>query len=148
MLKAKIDVLIGEREDEIFPDFYSLTNDEMLNHRYQLRVAFKCPQNMCISDVFSKMVGESNLIQDINAKNDEINFSDLLVSQGIDLRKEIYIDWYRFDDIDRMELSLFTRYFEDIWYPGADDIYIYDDSFSWFILVAHYGAITIVHGHE
>lgn len=98
---------------------------------------------MTILDVFKKMDDKCIFVASTNAKNNGFSFSNLLISQGISSEEYVYIDWHRFDDIDSIELLLLSEYFDDIWYPEADDMYIYDDTFTWFALVTHYGAISI-----
>lgn len=142
MYQIKIDDFEGD-DGELFPEFSSLNDTEMMHHQNKLKNAFKCPESMQILDVFKKMIVNSIVVSNINAEDDSFCFSDLLSSQGISSKKKVYIDWHRFDDIDFIELSLLTKYFDDIWYPSVDDIYIYDDSFSWFALVTHHGTVTI-----
>jgi hypothetical protein len=36
-----------------------------------------------------------------------------------------------------------SRYFDDIFYPGPDDIELFDETLKWFMLVDHEGAISI-----
>jgi hypothetical protein len=143
MLASKVEDFVGEESDETFPEFHSLNESELLCHRNRLRDVFGCDKSMPILDVFSRVVQLSKFISNISAKDSDFDFSNVLNSEGIKSKGEIYIDWKRFDDIDCMQLPLFTKYFDDIWYPEADDIYIYDETFKWFLLITHYGAISI-----
>ena len=144
MLSSKVKDFVGENKNDVFPDFTPLNKEELNKHKFQLKKVFECHPDMPVTNIYRKIVEASILIPNVNAKYDEINIYDLLVSQNINPDMTIYIDWLSFDDVDRMELSLFTKYFDDIWYPGADDIY--DKTFSWFLHIAHYGAITITKG--
>lgn len=143
MLKSKIEDFIGENKDDSFPDFLTLDKDEVKRHNNVIRESFGCPHNMLIIDVYNKIIEKSVLVQKVNAEVDDINFFELLESQNIVSKKNIYIDWHQLDEIDKMELDSLTKYFDSIWYPGADDIYIYDDTFSWFLFISHYGAVSI-----
>jgi hypothetical protein len=53
----------------------------------------------------------------------------------------VYINWYRFDNIDKMAFLDLNRNLDSIWYPVADDIEIFDDSLDWFVCISHYGTI-------
>ena len=37
-----------------------------------------------------------------------------------------------------------VRWFDDLWYPAADDLEIFDASCSWLVSVAHDGAVGVV----
>lgn len=143
MLKLKKEDFVAEFEGETFPEFSSLKESELTIHQNLLRATFKCSKDALILDVFNKIVEASKFIPNINAKENGFSFTKTLISQGINANSCIYLDWHRFDDIDCIELEDFSRYFDDIWYPEADDIYVYDDTFRWFALITHYGAISI-----
>jgi hypothetical protein len=55
--------------------------------------------------------------------------------------KKVYLNWYRFDDIDQIDLAALDQYFSDIWYPGSDDLDVFDDSTDWIVSIAHFGKI-------
>jgi hypothetical protein len=56
----------------------------------------------------------------------------------------VFVNWYRFDDIDSLELDDLSRHFDDIWYPSVDDIEVFDESCRWFLSVSHDGRITLI----
>jgi hypothetical protein len=56
----------------------------------------------------------------------------------------VYINWYRYDEIDRMRFDDLARYFTDVWYPSSDDIDLFDDSLSWILSVAHDGVVKLI----
>jgi hypothetical protein len=143
MLEQKKEEFEAEEPGDIFPEFFTLGSGDLIYHQDSIRTAFDCPRNLPILDVFSKMVELSTFIPKVNAKNKSFSFGELLKSEGIDSNSQIFLDWHRLDDIDSIELSKFSEFFDDIWYPEANDIYVYDDTFSWFALVTHYGAISI-----
>jgi hypothetical protein len=35
-----------------------------------------------------------------------------------------------------------AHYFSDLWYPGADDIDLFDASVSWVVAIRHDGAVS------
>jgi len=59
-------------------------------------------------------------------------------------RSHVLVNWYRFDEIDRIDLDCLARHFDDVWYPAVDDIEIFDESCSWFLLVSHDGVIRFI----
>ena len=142
MLKQRKEEFEEELEGA-FPTFSSLNRSELINHQAKVRSAFKCPSDMAILDVFDKIIAVSEFIPNVNAKDNSFSFEKLLERAKVSSKLNVFLDWHRFDEIDCIELSKFSEYFDDIWYPEANDIYVYDETFTWFILVTHYGAISI-----
>jgi len=60
---------------------------------------------------------------------------------GISAEKKVYVNWYRYDNVDEIQFVDLTKYFDDIWYPGLDDIDIFDATFSWILSISHDGAV-------
>jgi len=84
-----------------------------------------------------------------NSKNTGFDRSshDLLrILQGLKIGPPliVYINWYRFDNIDKIAFVDLCRNLEDIWYPGTDDIDIFDDTLDWVLTINHEGAIQSV----
>lgn len=73
--------------------------------------------------------------------HEKLSFAKMLNELNIFADTEIYVNWYKFDDIDKMALSDFNKYLEDIWFAGADDIDIFDKSLSWFLSIRHDGQL-------
>lgn len=70
------------------------------------------------------------------------DFSLLDLARHLDIQADlVYVNFWHFDDIDRIRLAELSRHFDDIWFEGADDIEIFDDSYSWYLRVSHEGAI-------
>lgn len=65
-------------------------------------------------------------------------------SLGIKWPKSLYLNWYRFDAVERMSTSDIARYFDYIWYPGPDDLDLFDDSLSWIVTVTHGSTVQAV----
>jgi hypothetical protein len=62
---------------------------------------------------------------------------------GLEACTRVYLNWYRFDDIDEMQLDDLSKYFDDIWYPSTDDLDVFDSTFSWVLSVTHDGRIIV-----
>jgi hypothetical protein len=73
-----------------------------------------------------------------------LDLAAIFHSLGITPSATVLINWYRFDQIDRMKFSDLCHNLEDVWYPAADDIDIFDTSLHWIISLTHYGKIRIV----
>ena len=81
---------------------------------------------------------------------DESTFSvrSLLRWLGIKIPQKVYLNWYRFDDIDQIDLADLDRYFSDIWYPGSDDLDVFDESAEWIVSIAHHGKVRLFRRQE
>ena len=49
----------------------------------------------------------------------------------------VFINFYEFDVIDVISLKELSRIINDIWLPGAEDIDIFNSTFSWVVQVNH-----------
>jgi hypothetical protein len=70
--------------------------------------------------------------------DESFDLASELASEGVDPSRKILVNWHRFDKIDEMNLLDFSRNLEDIWYPRADDIEIFDSSFSWIASIFYF----------
>ncbi|GAA4354192.1 hypothetical protein GCM10023165_45160 [Variovorax defluvii] len=67
----------------------------------------------------------------------------LLSERGLKRPEKVYLNWYRFDDIDQIGLADLDRHLSDIWYPGTDDLDVFDDSAAWIVSITHYGKVWL-----
>ena len=109
------------------------------------------------SIIVEKLLGKYNfsdintLLEYINANEgflffieteSEFQLIEVLKNLSIEPLENIYINWYKFDNIDIVKLLDLNNYFFDIWFPNSDDIEIFDDSLSWIISVRHDGNVS------
>ncbi len=65
-------------------------------------------------------------------------------SLDLEPQEEVYINWDDFTTIVRMRFKDLTEHFHYVWYPGPDDIEIFDDSLSWILSVDHGGYLRVL----
>ena len=58
-------------------------------------------------------------------------------------RSNVYVNWYRFDEIDEFHFDDILRWFPDLWYTAAEDPDIFDDSLTWMLSLRHYRAFIL-----
>ena len=99
------------------------------------------------------IINRKNLIDELCEKqswienfNVDENFEllNFLNSYSIDFDDEIYINWYKFDNIDKIKIIDLNNYFYDIWYPSADDIDLFDENLNWILTIRHDGSVSLV----
>lgn len=145
MLKEKIDAFCDYYKDCSFPWYVSLDAQNIDHHQKMIRKKFQCSPEATMLNVVRKIASLGEFIEGENANSEGFDIGDILLCKKIKKPEYIYIDWFRFDDIDKMKFTDFVKYFDDLWYPGADDIFIYDDTFDWVLLVEHFGGVSISH---
>jgi hypothetical protein len=79
----------------------------------------------------------------VNAKDEGFRVSHILSHAKIPLPEHVYVNWYRFDEIDELSFADLEKYFSDIWYPDLDDIDLFDDSLKWILSIAHHGQVKL-----
>ena len=94
-----------------------------------------------LEEFFKKEEQEFVLLDDINAEDNDLDWNKVFNSIGIPVPNEVFINFERFNNIDVFLFKDFCKYFDDIWYPAADDIEVFDALFNWIVSVKHYGAV-------
>lgn len=122
-----------------FPNFVHLTENECLLLITQISKKYDLEINNLIQSISLR---QSNL-ENIDAK-DGFNLIDTLNSISILPLPKIYINWYQFDDIDLINTSDLNKYFDDIWFPSADDIDLFDESLNWIVSIRHDGNVCFL----
>lgn len=78
--------------------------------------------------------------------NAEDNFSllPMLTTLGIMPLPELFVNWNRFEELDAFQTADVARYFNDLWYPVADDIDLFDASVNWVVSIRHDGVVSFI----
>jgi hypothetical protein len=144
MDKLKIDHFAREHPADRFPPFRSLSPDDAALIRQHVARALGLP---LISDARSllQILGDRQTVLDKpNAEANGFDLKACLQSLGISASDRVFINWYRFDDIDEMKVDDLCTYFASIWYPSSDDIDVIDSKYSWILSVRHDGVLSVL----
>src|ERR1700722_7216195 len=128
MESIKIDNFNRENPKRTFPFWESLTQDESSHFREIIfnRLALRFESD---SLVLVKRLEETACdVAKLESKASGSEILNILKRLEIFPRKYVYINWHRYDKIDKMKYLDFISYFEYIWYPSSDDIDIFDES--------------------
>ncbi len=144
MEKFKIDNFNKEMPDGNFPNYITLDSESCADIRALLssKLGFDV-----IADGITLVNKVSKLGKDceeFSSKDEGFNLKDVMSSLGIELPNYIFINWYRYDSIDKMMFSDFENHFDDIWYPDVDDIDVFDETLAWVLTVTHYGHVKVL----
>ena len=141
MNPAKIRNFENEHLGRQFPWFQNLNAFETRQIRETLVRAFGAQEVNAPVDLVTFLDDKAHVVNEVNADADSFSLLDILRRLGISPQPEIFINWYRFDQIDRMKLDDLADFFQNIWYPSADDVDIFDSTLSWIVSVTHSGTV-------
>lgn len=144
MEEFKIDHFKREYKDKEFPWFDTIDakHSERIRRKLADRIDFE-DYNDTLAFVY-KVDEISKTIDGINAQDDNFDLRALLEKYWIIPKDTVYLDWYRFDTTDRIKFRDLAKYFDSIWYPGPDDIALFDDSLDWILSINHEGILDIL----
>jgi hypothetical protein len=126
-----------------FPRFAHLSPVECSQLRIDIAKRLSIDSGSGPLVVLSTLRAAARPVFGVNAQNG-IELHTLILSQNFKPGAEVFINWYRFDDIDRIALPDLSKNFCDIWYPSSDDIEIFDASLDCFAVFCHDGAVHVL----
>jgi len=146
--RFKIDNFIKTHPGEPFPWFRTLTDEECQELRERLAARLSLSRDVSRLDLVRAVHSTAVVIRNADAMVAGFDVAALMHTQGFNVREYVWINWYRFDKVDQMCLDKFSQHFDDIWYPGPDDIELFDNSLEWMIEIMHDGQISILRFEE
>lgn len=144
MEKVKIDNFYRENREADFPKHVTLDSRSCADVRASLTRNLKLDNTADSMTLVNTVDRLGEVCEGFNTEDDLFSLRAVLSSLEIELPEYVFINWYRYDCIDKITLSDLADNFHDIWYPDVDDIDIFDESFTWLLSVAHYGRIKIL----
>lgn len=142
MEEFKIKLFEEENGKSSFPKHVSLNEQECLDILNLLKSKYEDVKDF---DSLNFMLFQRDLetfLMEFNAENESFSLYQCLDKLNLKPNEEVYINWGRFDDIDKIGFSDLEMYFSDIWFPGPDDINIFDSSFEWLVSINHEGHVS------
>jgi len=95
------------------------------------------------SDLVREIVEEAEPLAGVDAKNG-LDLLGILDGLGVNYSEHAYLNWGRFEELDRIRLQDLSECFDDIWYPDADDLDVIDAEYKWILSVRHDGVVGIL----
>jgi hypothetical protein len=140
MQPHKIDNFKANQPGQSFPRFDSLdaTNADRLKEEWASRLNLD-PKTDALH-LLNQIRKSSRLLED-DATTDGFNLARTLEREGIQKDIEVFLNWDRFRNVDRMRLSDLSSNWAYIWYPSSDDLEVFDD--SWMLSIHHSGQISL-----
>jgi hypothetical protein len=144
MQSFKIENYEGEHGKGTFPHFHHLSLSECESVRELLKERLQMTGDVSYLDITVAVDGLDFICNVGNAQEEYFNIDAILRHLITDENEKIFINWYRFDDIDELMAGDLISLFNDIWYPSADDIEIFDKNVNWIVSVDHSGFIKTI----
>jgi len=144
MEKFKIEHFENDHPGKKFPWFRTLQSSEAEKFKQSFSSRLSLDANTTSENLVRIILEKSNFIETIQADSEHFSISKLLNSIGVFPMNNICLNWYRFDEIDELYFDDLDKYFDDIWYPGPDDIDIFDQTLSWILTILHDGSVKFL----
>jgi hypothetical protein len=125
-----------------FPWFRKVPQEEVkkIHKILQKKIGAKTPDSSAIS-IKAWEIGKSI---EGNAEEEDFDLRKMFESLNIRPNEKVYLDWDEKRGVDEFYFEDLSKYFDDIWYPGPDDIEIFDSTFSWVFSILHEGYLNLV----
>lgn len=144
MEQVKIDNFYRESPEGNYPEFVTLDREScediraLLSEKLRLKAS---ADNTTLVNLIDRL---GKTYEELSCNDSNFNLNIVLSALDIDWPEYVFINWHRFDSIDKLKLCDLINYFDDIWYPEVDDIDIFDDTLTWVLSVTHYGHLKVL----
>lgn len=144
MEQVKIDNFIRENTRKDFPSYTPIANQECIDIRFSLAKNLMLSPLSDNATLVNEVDKKGKICSGIRGDSHDFDLKKVFSSLDICWSDYVYLNWYRYDDIDKMKFIDIANYFDDLWYPDADDIDIFDETLTWIFSVSHSGQIKIL----
>ena len=122
MDQFKVDHFADENEGRSFPYYESLSEVECEGVRVRFCQQLGLPRDCAGVSLVSRLAELQTPVERGNAEDEGFDFKAQVMSIGIETHGDMFLNWYQFDNIDKLSLDDLAHHFHDIWYPASDDI--------------------------
>ncbi len=133
--------------DKQFPKYFTVEQQELLVLQKKLFNSF-LDEDSSLESLMETINSSATIIDAVNALDDDFNLLEFFLKQNIEYKEIVFLNWYRFDDIDKIKTADLNNHFSDIWYPSSDDIDLFDESFSWMVSIRHDGVLSLIRANK
>jgi hypothetical protein len=134
--------LFEQEHADPFPSYRSLSSVE--GRALQARLASRF--GLTVSTTAGEFECDLAARQTYHQTNAAQDFAllPMFMALGIAPLPQLFVNWGRFKEVDAFHTADIARYFDDLWYPGADDIDLFDASLDWLVSIRHDGVVSII----
>ena len=131
---------------ESFPTVVSVSAEETAELRQKIAGRLQVAADDTLLLV-KTLRSRSRLVEGARAEAEDFDLSAICWRERLRPASEVYVNWDRFNDIDRIAFADLSKHFDDIWYPASDDIDIFDTTCDWFVSVDPTGEVRLTRLH-
>ena len=96
------------------------------------------------NDIFGIIQSEGRFVDSVNAENENFDLRRLVQEQNIKAMPQyMNVCWDCFHSVDVFDFNDVADFFDYIWYPSADDVILFDESYEVCLMVRHDGAVYL-----
>jgi len=144
MEQIKLDNFFNEYPGRQFPEYVSLSKSACTEIAQSIQKRFSL-ENVTDGLTLVKTIDALAKPCEVASRvGEDFGLDALLHACGIDPADVVYVNWYRYDNIDKLKCRDLDTHFFDIWYPDVDDIDVFDESLDWILSVRHDGYIKLL----
>lgn len=126
-----------------FPSYRSLPLSEAQALQARIASRFGLKASRAPTEFASALASRQTYSHGVNAE-DNFSLLPMLTALGITPLPELFINWGRFEELDTFQTADVARYFNNLWYPVADDIDLFDASVNWVVSIRHDGVVSFI----
>jgi len=141
--RYKIDNFIKDNPSSEFPWFETIDGDALNNIKAKAFDAIERELGLEECDFTSKFEAIKKGELSKNAGEDNFNLEEIISAFDLKVQEFVYVNWHRFDRVDKIMFLDLCKYFDYVWYPESDDIEIFDEDLSWMVSISHGGQVSL-----
>lgn len=126
-----------------FAEFEPLAPDRCIDIRQSVARRLGLPADAPPLEVIAKLHEQAGAELGNAPESGSLDVRITLQKAGVEAGDRVYLNWYRFDDIDEIGVDELSRCFNDIWYPASDDVEVFDGTLSWVLSISHTGRMVL-----
>jgi hypothetical protein len=140
----KIENFGASHPGETFPRHRTLSGADAESLKNRLRVKLGLPCDSDDLQTAQNILSRQSRFSGPNAESEGFDLREVFATLAIVPSNDVYLYWGWDGTIDQIEFCGLATYFDDIWYPGPDDIGLFDETLKWIVLIDHGGFIGSV----
>ncbi|WP_022821926.1 hypothetical protein [Hymenobacter norwichensis] len=135
--------LFEQEHAQPFPSYRSLLPTEGRALQARLARQFGLTASHTANEFEFALASRQTYYHEVNAEQD-FALLPTLTALGITPLPELFINWARFEEVDTFQTADVAHYFDDLWYPVADNIDLFDASLRWVVSIRHDGVVSAI----
>jgi len=126
-----------------FPNYRVLSEEEARGTQANFALNLGLDRSADALAINLECFRRSSLIGSVHEDQQTLDLVRELSKFSIVPPANVLVDWSQFNPVFEMLVEDASRTFFYLWYPGADDLAVFDASGTWMLLILHYGDVRL-----